>query len=78
MKKEFDMLKVLDGSDMVEENNNLVVRKNGRYFCSEDAPEEVKEFVAFKNYRAEESKEINKISEEFYAEMTTKELFGVK
>lgn len=78
MGKSFNMLKVIRGSSMVEENNNLVTRRDGRYFCDESAPEEVKEFVLFKNYKAEQSEELNRESEEFYTEMTADKLFGVK
>lgn len=76
MKKNFNMSKVIDGCLMVQENENLAIYKNGVWHCDENAPEEVKEFVAFKNYREKEDEIVDKFIEEAENETQARKLMG--
>lgn len=68
MEKKYDSKKVDIGAEMIRENDELLKRKDGYYCCDDNAPEEVKEFVRFKNWQIEESKRALKIHLRVFAD----------
>lgn len=76
MEKKYDMKKVDIGAEMIRENDELLKRKDGKYYCDENAPEEVKEFVKYKNYMVEQSKKTRKIHMKVFADFRAQQLYG--